>query len=52
VSQEQPDYQAYLLRLWRVNGAGKNPVWRASIQSSLAGRERNFASLLDLLGFL
>ena len=52
MNKEQPEYQSYLLRLWRVNGARNEPDWRASVQSSLTGKQKNFANLLDLLGFL
>ena len=50
--KEQVEYQSYLLRLRRVNGADKEPARRASVQSSLNGRQKSSANLLDLLGFL
>jgi hypothetical protein len=52
------NYQSYLLRLWRTKGAqdshriGPEPVWRASLQSSLTGQRQHFPTLNDLFGFL
>jgi hypothetical protein len=57
-TREQPDYLSYLLRLWRVNSDRESPraveklVWRASLESSLTGERRGFASLEDLFDFL
>ena len=58
MNKAKSDYQSYLLRLWRVNDAQnphraeEEPVWRASLQSSLTGRRMNFPSLNHLVGFL
>jgi hypothetical protein len=51
MTEEQPDYLAYLLRLWRVSEQGK-AVWRASLQNSLNGDLLGFASLDDMFLFL
>jgi hypothetical protein len=48
---EQPGYQAYMLRLWRVD-TGRGPVWRASLESPHTGERRGFASLEALFAFL
>jgi hypothetical protein len=48
---ERPHYLSYLLRLWRNDGELKT-AWRASLDSSLTGKRRSFASLDDLLAFL
>ena len=55
--KEKSDYQSYLLRLWRANKTldsqvGTEPIWRASLQSSLTGRRKHFPTLNDLFGFL
>ena len=42
---------AYLLRLWRMRGAGESG-WRASLVSPDSGQRRGFASLEDLFLFL
>ena len=47
---EQPDYQSYLLRLWRV-GEGEDEV-QASLQSTHTGERRGFANLEARLDFL
>jgi hypothetical protein len=63
-TQDQTDYQSYLLRLWRESGAGEagrgpaespasqEGVWRASLESPQAGERQGFASLEDLFAFL
>ena len=51
MSIEQPRYLSYLLRLWQNNGESK-PVWRASLQSALAGERQSFSSLDELFAFL
>ena len=51
MSNEQPDYLSYLLRLWRVTGKGRT-VWRASLESSLSGERQTFASMFDVLNYL
>jgi hypothetical protein len=50
-SQEQRDYQSYLLRLWRESD-GEVPVWRASLKSSHTGKKVGFGSLEELFEFL
>jgi hypothetical protein len=47
---EQPDYQSYLLRLWRVD-EGENGV-QASLESTHTGERRGFANLEAMLDFL
>ena len=47
---EQPDYQSYLLRLWRVDQA-ENAV-QASLESTHTGGRRGFANLEAMLDFL
>jgi hypothetical protein len=51
MSEKQPVYLSYLLRLWSVRIAG-DTVWRASLESSLTGERRGFASLEGLYDFL
>ena len=51
MSREQPAYQSYLLRLWRVSEE-KEPLWRASLQRPDTGKRQGFASLDDLTEFL
>jgi hypothetical protein len=48
--EEQPDYHAYLLRMWREN-AGRQ-TWRASLESAQSGLRKGFASLNELFRFL
>jgi len=50
-TREQPDYISFMLRLYRADDDGK-PVWRMSLEPSLAGERRGFASLDDLVEFL
>lgn len=51
MSNEQPDYYSYLLRLWRETGRGQT-IWRASLERSLAEERQFFASLRDVFEFL
>ncbi len=44
-------YQAYLLRLWRVN-TGRAIVWHASLEDPHTGERKAFADLHALLAFL
>lgn len=44
-------YVSYLLRIWQGNN-GQEPIWRASLQSSLTGERQVFASLDHLFAFL
>jgi len=50
-SQEQRDYQSYLLRLWRESD-GERPVWRASLRSTHTGERVGFGSLEEMCEFL
>ena len=51
MTKVQPEYYAYLLRLWRTDEDG--PVtWLASLQDSRTGEETGFANLEALLEFL
>ena len=58
MTKAQPDYLAYLLRLWRANGenssqsAAESVVWRVSLESPHTGEKKSFASLDDLFDFL
>ncbi len=51
MTTEQPRYLAYMLRLWQVGG-GKEPIWRASLESPHTGERQGFASLEVLFAFL
>jgi hypothetical protein len=46
-----PDYLAYLLRLWRMQGEGA-AGWLASLTSPDSGERHGFAGLDDLFLFL
>ncbi len=48
---ERQEYQAYLVRLWRVRSRGQW-VWRASLQSPLTGERQAFADLPGLFAYL
>ena len=47
---EQPDYQSYLLRLWRVDEGQDG--WRVSLESTHTGERRGFGTLEAMLDFL
>jgi hypothetical protein len=49
-AEEQPDYHAYLLRMWRENA--RRVTWRASLESPHSGLRKGFASLGELFTFL
>ncbi len=51
MTDDRQPYQAYLLRLWRVN-AGRATVWHASVEDSRTGERKGFADLRGLLSFL
>jgi hypothetical protein len=51
MTEEQPDYLSYLLRLWQVRGEEKT-VWRASLESVDTGERKGFAGLEALFDFL
>jgi hypothetical protein len=50
-TEDQNDYQSYLLRLWRVRD-DEETAWRASLKSSRSGELVGFGSLEDLFEFL
>lgn len=49
VMTQQPDYHAYLLRLWRE---GAQKPWRAELVSPHTGDRRHFADQGQLIEFL
>lgn len=49
--EQQTDYLAYLLRLWRMQGEGA-AGWRASLARPGSGEQHGFANLDDLFMFL
>jgi len=54
---QSPDYQSYLLRLWRVRSRAASPsheasIWRASLEHPHTGERVGFASLDDLVEYL
>lgn len=51
MSEEQPEYVAYLLRMWRVPGGGGTD-WRASLERPRNGERVVFASLEKAIDFL
>lgn len=51
MTDEQPRYLSYLLRLWRVKVDGEF-AWRASLESPNTGERRGFADLDSLYAFL
>jgi hypothetical protein len=51
LTTEQPGYQAYMLRMWRVE-AEEGTVWRASVESAHTGERHGFANLELLFAFL
>ena len=51
MSNEQPEYLACLLRLWKEESKGQ-AAWRASLERSPAARRRVFANLDDLFAYL
>ena len=51
MTKEPREYFSYLLRLWKVSGAGP-PVWRASLEEVHTGERQGFADLQSLLVFL
>jgi hypothetical protein len=58
MTKKQPDYLAYLVRLWRAGEDGETrtpaekPVWRASIENPHTHQQAGFASLEALFDFL
>ena len=51
MSNEQPDYLSYLLRLWREDSRGPTN-WRASLESAITGKRHVFPCLMELFAFL
>jgi hypothetical protein len=51
MSRTPTSYRSYLLRLWQDDN-GQEPIWRASLQSSLTGERQAFPSLDHLFAFL
>lgn len=51
MTEQQSEYLAYLLRLWRCSDKEKT-VWRASLQNSQTRERVGFASLDDLFHYL
>jgi hypothetical protein len=49
MTDKQPDYLSYLLRLWRAKEKGR---WRASVERAGTHERRSFASLEALFDFL
>lgn len=59
MTKQHPDYLAYLLRLWQVNGGNgpsdsgnPKPVWRASLEDPSTRERIGFAGLEELFDFL
>jgi hypothetical protein len=55
--QDQKDYFAYLLRMWREDNGDGMPyaakrLWRASLQSPGSSKQIGFSSLQELFDFL
>ena len=51
MSNEQPDYLSYLLRLWREDSRGPTN-WQASLESAITGERHVFPCLMGLFAFL
>jgi hypothetical protein len=51
MAEEPPEYQSYLLRLWRAYNHGQ-AIWRASLESAQTGERHGFADLESLVAFL
>lgn len=51
MAQKQPDYLAYLLRLWRAKEK-EAVVWRASLEAADTHERTGFANLAKLIEFL
>ncbi len=47
----KPDYQAFLLRLWRVKEDGQL-AWRVSLEQVDSGEKHGFSSLEELFAFI
>ena len=57
MTKRQPDYLAYMVRLWRANditesrAPAREPVWRVSIENPHTRERQGFASLEALFEF-
>ena len=51
MTDQQPRYLAYMLRLWKTRTGGEQ-VWRASLESPHTGDRHGFANLQVLFTFL
>jgi hypothetical protein len=51
MTDQQPRYLAYMLRLWEARTGGEQ-VWRASLESPHTGERQAFASLEELFALL
>jgi hypothetical protein len=51
MSQEQPTYRSFLLRLWSIRIDGET-AWRASLESARTGQRQGFTGLEDLFEFI
>jgi hypothetical protein len=51
MTDQSPDYRAFLLRLWRVDEVD-GVQWRASLEEPNTGERRGFASIERLCAFL
>ena len=49
ITNEPPDYLAYLLRLWREEGSS---AWRAILVDTNTGTQHGFANLSEMESFL
>jgi hypothetical protein len=51
MTNQAPDYMAFLLRLWRVDETDR-VKWRASLEEPSTGERRGFADIDRLCTFL
>ena len=51
MSEDQPRYLSYLLRLWQVTGRSQ-PNWQASLESPITGQRQGFPDVEALFAFL
>ncbi len=51
MTPSEPDYFAYLLRLWTVTENGKL-IWLASLEDPLTSERKGFSSIENLYAFL
>jgi hypothetical protein len=49
--EQTREYEAYLLRLWPVNGESTR-TWRASLENAHSGEVVHFAAMNDLFEFI